>query len=430
MAPSETRVFSSGIAVVMDVDLGAPSGRPKPVVVWFQKGYRSSSALNLDDLLVAQRTAWPGNTAPRLRFRIVRINDETNKDLLASLDGAGSVARALAVGTGNAALLPVGTTGAYVVVGHARAAPPDLALNATVQALSQRYATRLGNANTTGNESRAKVLADLAADARFLGALDRYAAKPGVPQLRGVLAEIRSSTPAQLNVPTDGLKTAPDLVLRGTGCQVSTRKQADDLKKLLAPMRELPVGRLPTLSCPSQAAAVPCSGGAAPTARARDRHAHPAGRPHAGLRLAGRQGGAGGAVLPRFSRLAAGAGAAGQPRGGARGAADRGGPAGLWPLLARARRRLARPGRGPGAALRAPRFGPRRGGGGFRRREDGAGAGTQAGAARRRGGAGQRRAALAGAVRPLAATAGVAGATPARRMAAAAHGPPRRTRRT
>jgi hypothetical protein len=254
MAPSETRVFSSGIAVVMDVDLGAPSGRPKPVVVWFQKGYRSSSALNLDDLLVAQRTAWPGNTAPRLRFRIVRINDETNKDLLASLDGAGSVARALAVGTGNAALLPVGTTGAYVVVGHARAAPPDLALNATVDALSQRYATRLGNANSAAKESRAKVLADLAADARFLGVLDRYAAKPGVPQLLGVLEEIRTSSDDQIKKPTDGLKTALDLVLRGTGCRITSPAQAARHSDTLASAPPPVNGRLPNVACPSQAA--------------------------------------------------------------------------------------------------------------------------------------------------------------------------------
>jgi hypothetical protein len=328
MMPSETRVFSSDIAVVMDVDLGDPSGRPKPVVVWFQKGYRSSSALNLDDLLVAQRTAWPGNTAPRLRFRIVQINDETNKELLATLDGAGSVAQALAVGTGNAALLPVVQTalaagrlavaarqnrmlldfsvqvypsevpqsmpalglsalhtGAYVVVGHARAAPPDLALNvyrnrlefagdagsarydgpaflfsivrgdlalnATVDALSQRYAIRLGNANSAANESRAKLLADLAADARFLGALDRYAAKPGVPQLRGLLAEIRSSTPAQIKEPTDGLKTALDVVLRGTGCQITSPEQARRLSETLASAPPPVNGRLPNVACPS-----------------------------------------------------------------------------------------------------------------------------------------------------------------------------------
>lgn len=328
MMPSETRVFSSDIAVVMDVDLGDPGGRPKPVVVWFQKGYRSSSALNLDDLLVAQRTAWPGNTAPRLRFRIVQINDEANKDLLASLDGAGSVAQALAVGTGNAALLPVVQTalaagrlavaarqnrmlldfsvqvypsqvpqsmpalgltalhtGAYVVVGHARAAPPDLALNvyrnrlefagdgggaryegpaflfsivrgdlalnATVDALSQRYAIRLGNANAAANESRTKLLADLQADARFLGALDRYAAKPGLPQLRGLLDEIRSSTPAQLNAPTDGLKTALDVVLRATGCQVTSPAQAGRLSTLLAGVTPPENGRLPVVNCPT-----------------------------------------------------------------------------------------------------------------------------------------------------------------------------------
>lgn len=101
------RILPSDIAIVLDADLGGLSKAPEPIVVWFQKAYRSRSRLNLADLLVASRSSWNGRDVPRYRFRMVQVNDEVTKDLLKDLDGAGSIGVALATAAAQPLAIPL-----------------------------------------------------------------------------------------------------------------------------------------------------------------------------------------------------------------------------------------------------------------------------------------------------------------------------------
>lgn len=100
----------------------------------------------------------------------------------------------------------------------------DLVVPQTVAALSTAYASRLAAAAKEGAAARESVRAELTAAGPVTLALDQFAARPTAAELRRVLATLANGPDPKAAPLAWG--AASNIVMRATGCAISTREHA------------------------------------------------------------------------------------------------------------------------------------------------------------------------------------------------------------